>query len=70
MAFAEISEENIKDLPSTKDTKETKHAVKRGVKLFRDYLPNKGANFELNEHLRTCYASARKNDEGWRYDEN
>ena len=70
MAFAEISEENIKDLLSTKDSKETKRAVKRGVKLFRDYLTNKGAssdfqNFaksELNEHLRTFYASARKKD--------
>jgi hypothetical protein len=28
MAFAEISEENIKDLLSTKDSKETKRAVK------------------------------------------
>ena len=70
MAFAEISEENIKDLLSTKDSKETKRAVKRGVKLFRDYLTNKGvssdfqnfAKCELNEHLRTFYASARKKD--------
>ena len=62
MAFAEISEENITDLLSTKDSKETKRAVKRGVKLFRDYLTNKGvsssdfqnfAKSELNEHLRT-----------------
>ena len=42
MAFTEISEENIKDLLSTNDSKEAKRAVKRGVKLFRDYLKNKG----------------------------
>jgi hypothetical protein len=47
MAYAEISEENIKDLMSTKDSKETKRAVKRGVKLFQDYLTNKGAPSEI-----------------------
>ena len=47
MAFAEISEENIKDLLSTKDSKEMKSAVKRGVKLFRDYLTNKGVSSDF-----------------------
>jgi metal-dependent amidase/aminoacylase/carboxypeptidase family protein len=34
MAFAEISEENIKDLLSTKDSKETIRAVKRCIFRF------------------------------------
>jgi hypothetical protein len=46
MAFAEISEENIKDLLSTKDSKETKRAVKRGVKLF-DITWKKGIQYNI-----------------------
>ena len=58
MAFAEISKENIKNL-STKDSKETKHTVTN--KGASSDFPN-FAKSELNEHLRTFYASACKKD--------
>ena len=53
MAFVEISEENIKDLLSTKDSKETKHAVKSGVQLFRDYLTNKSASSDFQNFVKS-----------------
>ena len=70
MAFANITEDNIQDLLTNKDSKETKRQVDRAVKIFRNFLLNDNvtteleslSKSELNEHLRTFYASIRKKD--------
>lgn len=40
--FASISEEDLEELVNSKDSASTKRSVKRGVKLFRDFLTENG----------------------------
>ena len=70
MAFADITKDNIQDLLTNKDSKETKRQVDRAVRIFRNFLLNDNvttkleslSKSELNEHLRTFDASIRKKD--------
>ena len=70
MAFADITEDNIQDLLTNKDSKETKRQLDRAVMIFRYSLLNiyvtteleSLSKSEINEHLRTFYASIKKTD--------
>ena len=65
-AFAEVDEDEIQKLMAEKDAKQTKRTVERSINSFR--VKGVAPNFEsftksdLNEHLRSYYASARKQD--------
>ncbi len=71
--FKTISKDAMNNLLDNKDSKSTARTVRKGEKLFRDYLleTNGGdGNFELlsksalNDHLRNYYASIKKKGKG------
>lgn len=47
MAFADITKDNIQDLLTNKDSKETKRQVNRAVRIFRNFLLNDNVNTKL-----------------------
>ena len=68
--FGEVNEDAIHSLLDSKDSKSTKRSIAGALKRFRFFLsskqlPSDFENFskdELNTHLRTMYASVRKQD--------
>lgn len=67
MAFISVSEEDLQQLDSEKDSKNTKRVIHRSVHLFRSFLGERRdfENFnkeELNKALRKFFASIRKSD--------
>jgi hypothetical protein len=47
MAFADITEDNIQDLLTNKDSKEMKRQVDLAVRIFRNFLLNDNLTTEL-----------------------
>ena len=51
MAFDNITENNIQDLLTKKDSKETKRQVDRAVRIFRNFLLNDNVTVKVCPNL-------------------